>query len=82
MILPITVTWCGVDKPTIETYFFTQQKKRKKGSQYITSLLLFLFIIIIFFWVIGEFHMHLVGFKRMTLPFIPLSWEKEMLIEL
>ena len=73
MILPIAVTWCGVDKPILETNFFIQPKKKKKCSQY---------IIIIIILVIGEFHMHLVGFKCMTLPFIPLLWEEEMSIEL
>ena len=75
MILPIAVTWCGVDEPILETYFFIQPKK-KKCSQYI------IIIIIIIILVIGEFHMHLVGFKHMTFPFIPLLWEEEMSIEL
>ena len=44
--------------------------------------LIIIIIIIIIILVIGEFHMHLVGFKRMTLPFIPLLWEEEMSIEL
>ena len=48
---------------------------KKEGSQYII-------IIIIIIMVIGEFHMHPVGFKRMTLPFIPLLWEEDMSIQL
>ena len=39
-------------------------------------------LIIIIILVIGEFHMHLVSFESMTLPFIPLLWEEEMSIEL
>ena len=31
VVLPIAITWRGIDKPTPKTPFFIQQKKKKKG---------------------------------------------------
>ena len=33
VILPITVTWRGVDEPTPKTLFFIQPKKKKKNAR-------------------------------------------------